>query len=234
VSPQGLFNCLSPSAASPANGLPDFKNCQLRVSTNNSAATADQVFLNLQLPEPVAPAAQLECSLTGTLGIKPALSDIPPKRPKAPKVKGATQVGTNAGGSCQDFGVPPGATKYPVTAGSVKAKGALPVGSNCSTLSTLPLAGTMLKVKWQGINPKKLTLTTAGKSVAIVSTVTAVGTDGYEVVAPVVAGAFTGRNVALTLRTDVTHATRLATCQAGGVPTIDFTGVRGASTLAIT
>jgi hypothetical protein len=185
----------------------------------------------------VAPAgapALLECSLSGSLGIKPVLSDIPPKRPKAPKVKGASVLGTAAGGTCEDGGVPAGATKYPVTAGSVKAKGALPVGSSCSTLSTLPLAGTTLKLKWQGVNPKKLTLTTAGKSVAIVAGVTAVGADGYEIVAPVVAGAFTGESVTLHLRTDVTHAARLAACQAGGVPTIDFTGVRGVSSLAIT
>ncbi len=51
ASPQGLFNCLSPNQPSPANGLPDFTNCQLRVSTNNSAGTSDQTFLTLSLPE---------------------------------------------------------------------------------------------------------------------------------------------------------------------------------------
>ena len=55
-SPQGLFNCLSPNQASPANGLPDFKNCQLRVSSNNSAATADQVFLDPDAPRRAASA----------------------------------------------------------------------------------------------------------------------------------------------------------------------------------
>ena len=50
ASPQGLFNCLAPTRPSPANGLPDFTNCQFRVSTNNSAGTSDQVFLTMTLP----------------------------------------------------------------------------------------------------------------------------------------------------------------------------------------
>jgi Calx-beta domain len=50
-SPQGLFNCLSVNDPSPNNGLTDYRNCKLRVSTNNSAATADQVFLQLVLPD---------------------------------------------------------------------------------------------------------------------------------------------------------------------------------------
>lgn len=50
-SPQGIFNCLSPNDPSPANGLPDYRTCRIRVSSNNSAATADQVFLPIQLPD---------------------------------------------------------------------------------------------------------------------------------------------------------------------------------------
>lgn len=50
-SPQGIFNCLSPNDPSPANGLPDFRTCRIRVSSNNSAATADQVFLPIELPD---------------------------------------------------------------------------------------------------------------------------------------------------------------------------------------
>jgi hypothetical protein len=48
-SPQGLFNCLSPGAPSPDNGLPDFENCQIRVASNPTHATADQVFLPIVL-----------------------------------------------------------------------------------------------------------------------------------------------------------------------------------------
>lgn len=53
VSPQGLINCLSPHDPSPNNGLPDFRTCQIRVSSNNSAITADQAFLPIQLPDTV-------------------------------------------------------------------------------------------------------------------------------------------------------------------------------------
>jgi hypothetical protein len=62
-SPQGIFNCLSPTQASPNNGLPDFTNCQVRVSTNNSAGTSDQAFLTMTLPEGVAGTAP---DFTGT------------------------------------------------------------------------------------------------------------------------------------------------------------------------
>jgi Calx-beta domain len=51
ASPQGLFNCLAPNDPATSNGLVDYKNCQIRISTNNTAVTGDQVFLRLQLPE---------------------------------------------------------------------------------------------------------------------------------------------------------------------------------------
>lgn len=52
-SPQGLFNCLGPTEASPANGLPDFANCQIRVSSSNQTTTTDQVFFtNVVMPDP--------------------------------------------------------------------------------------------------------------------------------------------------------------------------------------
>ena len=36
ASPQELFNCLPPGAASLNNGLTDYRDCQVRVSTNNT------------------------------------------------------------------------------------------------------------------------------------------------------------------------------------------------------
>ncbi|MGZ6969325.1 MAG: hypothetical protein ACXVKN_16475 [Acidimicrobiia bacterium] len=321
-SPQGLFNCLGPSDPSPNNGATDYRNCKLRVSTNNSAGTSDQVFLNLQLPNTVgaapsfsgtpsgatvgqaysfaftgitgspaptftmspatvaggitvttggtlhgtpttagsfpitvtaangvlpnavraltlvvAPATVptiLDCGFSGSLGLKPSLSNIPPKRPKATKVKGVASVGTAAGGTCVDHSVAPGSTKFPITAGSVKIKGALPAGSNCSTLATLPLAGTTFKIKWQGINPKNGKLSTAApKTLATASGVTASGPGTYVLTAPVTSGLFAGRTVKMTLRTDMTHAARLAQCQSVGVAAIGFTGVAGSSGIAI-
>ena len=70
----------------------------------------------------------------------------------------------------------------------MKLKGALPAGSNCSSLATLPLDGTSLKIKWQGIKPKTGTLATAGKSLATVSGVTTIETGTYELVGPIVSG----------------------------------------------
>ena len=49
-SPQLLFNCLAPGAPSPKNAVPDFRNCQVRVSTNNTTLTADQQFFTLTMP----------------------------------------------------------------------------------------------------------------------------------------------------------------------------------------
>jgi hypothetical protein len=48
-SPQSSFNCVARQAAAPPNGLPNFDTCQIRVSSNNSSATSDQVFAPLVL-----------------------------------------------------------------------------------------------------------------------------------------------------------------------------------------
>ena len=51
ASPQGLFNCLSPNDVAPSNGLPSYRNCQIRISTNNTAVTGDQIFRTMTLPD---------------------------------------------------------------------------------------------------------------------------------------------------------------------------------------
>jgi hypothetical protein len=48
-SPQGLFNCIAPGQTPPANGLPTYSNCQLRVASNVVSPTLDQAFLTLKL-----------------------------------------------------------------------------------------------------------------------------------------------------------------------------------------
>lgn len=73
ASPQQLFNCLSPLEADPQNGLPSFTNCQLRVSSNNSVATSDQVFLALKLPEAIA-----ATTTTSTVPPTTTTSTVPP------------------------------------------------------------------------------------------------------------------------------------------------------------
>jgi hypothetical protein len=322
-SPQGLFNCLSPSDPSPSNGLPDFRNCKIRVSTNNSAATSDQVFLNIQLPNAVAsspaftgtptsatvgqaysfgftatgsptptftmspttvaggitisaagnlhgtpttagsfpvtvtaangiapnavrnltltvnpgttPSTPLvQCGTTGSLTLTKPLSNVPPKKPKVTKVKGSSLFGSEAAQSCSSNAVPAGTFKYPVASGAIKPlKGEIPAGANCSTLATLPISGTF-KIKWKGVNPKNLKLSNAGaKSVATITGVTKSDPGTYVINATVTEGPFLGKVARLTLRTDQTHAARLAQCGASGTGSIGFTGAGGVSTFAI-
>ncbi len=45
LGPEGLFACLSPSAPSLNQGVPEYRSCQIRVSSNNNDTTNDQVFL---------------------------------------------------------------------------------------------------------------------------------------------------------------------------------------------
>jgi YD repeat-containing protein len=47
LGPQGMFSCLTPNSPSATNGLPEYRTCQVRVSSNNNQTTADQVFLPL-------------------------------------------------------------------------------------------------------------------------------------------------------------------------------------------
>lgn len=58
ASPQGQFNCIATGEANPNNGLPTFTNCQVRISTNNTAVTADQAFLPISLPTGSTPPPQ--------------------------------------------------------------------------------------------------------------------------------------------------------------------------------
>ncbi|MCU1454091.1 MAG: hypothetical protein JWN46_2237 [Acidimicrobiales bacterium] len=55
VSPQGQFNCLAPNDATPSNGLSSYRNCQLRLSSNNTATTGDQAFITMTLPDAATP-----------------------------------------------------------------------------------------------------------------------------------------------------------------------------------
>jgi len=67
-SPQSLFNCLGPNdpALGPQNGLTDYTNCKIRVSTNNSGSTADQAFLSIQLPNTVTATSTTTAAPTST------------------------------------------------------------------------------------------------------------------------------------------------------------------------
>jgi hypothetical protein len=50
-SPSSLFNCLSPHGAAIGNGLTNYTNCQIRVSSNNAGKTGDEAYLRITLPD---------------------------------------------------------------------------------------------------------------------------------------------------------------------------------------
>jgi len=70
-SPSSLFICLSPNDPVPANpdGLPVFRNCKIRATSNATTATTDQTFLNIKLPDmPTAPVPEVPFALVLPLG----------------------------------------------------------------------------------------------------------------------------------------------------------------------
>ena len=74
-----------PAGAGRGQGLPDFRNCQARLSTSNTTATSDQQFFDLTLPDAVweAPFAHPAGACTGQrlLGKwKPAVSNVTGQR----------------------------------------------------------------------------------------------------------------------------------------------------------
>jgi hypothetical protein len=64
-SPQAVFNCLAPGDAAPHNGVASYTNCRVRVSSNNSTATQDQVFLDIRIS---AAAARVPTTNSGASG----------------------------------------------------------------------------------------------------------------------------------------------------------------------
>jgi hypothetical protein len=228
-SPQGLFDCLASQDPPSVTGNPSYTNCQVRVSSNNTTGTSDQVFFTMQLPNP---SVKLSCTTKGSLSFIKPLTNVPPKKPKATKVKGASTIGTAAGTACDNSNVPASATKFPVTSGSVKFKGSLPAGTNCSAVSNPHLNGTLVTVKWQGTNPKNHKLSVAGKSTVVVSSSTVSG-GTYILSGPVTVGNFAGSTVRLQLALNggVTGASN--TCNAGSLAGVSFTGTTAASSIAV-
>jgi hypothetical protein len=49
ASPQSKFNCNSPADPPLSNGLPNFTNCQVRVTTSTSAVTSNDVYFGITL-----------------------------------------------------------------------------------------------------------------------------------------------------------------------------------------
>jgi hypothetical protein len=227
-SPQSLFNCLATGQAAPGNGLPNYTNCQVRISSNNTGPTSDQVFFTLSLPHSTV---KLSCVLNGTMAFNKPLTNVPPKKPKTTKVKGSATLGTDAGTTCNNANAPAAATKYPVTSGSVKIKGALPTGRNCTEVGNPNFAGVTLSFKWKGLKDG-VKLSNAGKSVAVVagSGVVAMPGGGYVVSGPITAGAFAGSTVRLQLAAGSVSALE-SLCSAGSLAGITYAGASNISIL---
>jgi len=139
ASPQGIFNCLSLNDPSPNNGLPDFRTCKIRVSTNNSMATADQVFRTLVLPDdpgtPPPPPLRIGIGNVGVLegasGTRAATFTVSLSRTSAAPVTVdfATVAGTATAGS--DFTARTGTLTIP--AGSTSGIIAIQVKGDTTT-----------------------------------------------------------------------------------------------------
>ncbi|HUI50061.1 MAG TPA: hypothetical protein VL119_15325 [Acidimicrobiia bacterium] len=63
IQPSGQFNCIGPDDPPSNNGVPDWTNCQLKVSTSNTAFSPDQVFLTLVMPDNPADSATTTTTL---------------------------------------------------------------------------------------------------------------------------------------------------------------------------
>jgi hypothetical protein len=229
-SPQGLFNCLAPGQAAPGNGLPNHGNCQVRVSSNNTGPTSDQVFFTLQLPSATV---KLSCVISGNMAFNKPLTNVPPKKAKTTKVKGAANIGSvvSSSSNCNNTNAPASATKYPVIGGSVKIKGALPSGRNCSDVSNPNFSGITLSFKWKGLKGG-VKLSNAGKSVALVSGsgVVAMPGGGYTVSGPITVGSFAGSTVRLQLAVGTVSALR-SVCNAGSLAGVNYSGASNISIL---
>jgi hypothetical protein len=228
TSPQGLFDCLAPNDPASVSGNPSFSNCKVRLSTNNSAVTSDQVFFAVTLPSATP---KVNCKASGSLSFIKPLTNVAPKKPKATKIKGAGTLGSAAGTACTSTAAV-GTTKYPVSSGSVKIKGSFPSGSKCSVLGNPTMAGTAVKIKWQGINPKNGKLSTAGKSEAVLAngTVAAIPTGGWVASGTITVGNFVGSTVRVQLALNGGVTGETGTCNGGSLGAATFTS---ASSLAV-
>ncbi len=116
-SPQSLFNCMAAGHQPPANGLPSFTNCQVRVSSNNAAATADQVFFPIVLTGASVPLPSVPSPTTTTTpagGAKGAKPGAKPGAAAAAAAAGKTTTTVGAGKKKSAAGATEGTTKSTV------------------------------------------------------------------------------------------------------------------------
>jgi hypothetical protein len=143
ASPSGLFNCLSPTQPSPNNGLVDYRDCMIRVSTNLNAATPDQALLAIQLPDPggspttvasttVAPTTVAPTTVAPTTTTTSTTTTLPHTTPTTARPSSVTTV------------VPAGtspSTTHAAPASTVDPPADPPVATVASGTTTLPRTG---------------------------------------------------------------------------------------------
>lgn len=126
---QGKFNCIGPNDPASTNGEPDWTNCRLRVSSNNTTTTADQAFLVLTMPN-----AQTGSTTTSTtVAPETTTSTTLASDTTSTTVEAATTTTVQATGSTTTSTIDPGAA---TTTSTVSTS-----GSTVTTLATARVAG---------------------------------------------------------------------------------------------
>lgn len=176
---------------------------------------------------PPVPSGSISCTLSGSAAIKPPLTNHAP--PKAPKFKLAGVLS-----ACDNSGVSGG--KLPITDGTFKASasGAVSCANPFSFLSTTGKA----VIKWQGTNPQTGKLqTVATTQIFFAISALTIGTPvsiALSDTTPIAKGAFADDDATINLVLDQVLGDLLG-CAAGSEPlsSLDFTGVNGDSTIAL-
>ena len=233
-SPQSLFNCVAASNDPPTtNGLTDWTNCQVRVSSNNTQATTDQQFFTLHLPKkPFSCDAQVQEQVKGPVRPTPSVKQgsVKSLKPSVKKNLIGSVAGTRVpGGSCGESGIT--GLKASISAGQILLKENTDVGWSCSNVmnpSLVPLKS-QLQVKWEGVVDGKLK--SVAKTKALIDTVTLVPgpVPAIDIVTQPVPlkNAFAGNRLALHLVSDQTAAELQIQCESlTGVAQLNFTGQR--------
>jgi hypothetical protein len=85
-SPQSIFNCVPAGDRAPNNGLPTFATCQVRVASNATTVTSDQIFAPLLFPRGARTAPP--ASSTPTTKASALSTSIPKSAPHVPVKRG--------------------------------------------------------------------------------------------------------------------------------------------------
>jgi hypothetical protein len=143
------------------------------------------------------PSGTISCSVSGTIGFRPAISNTAGGNVK---VKITNKDGQS---TCDSSGVTGG--KEPISGVIIKLSGSLGQGATCETLSSTPqLASSKVKLKWRGLNPAgHLNTVALSKKTSVASVSWDSGSDALDIVTqPITFGGFTGSTITLHLGLD--------------------------------